>query len=62
MKETINYFLGSARFDIMLSKFYSSGKNMLFGWPQTGQRQLAGSLSNGVPGGMPFLGSPVAGS
>jgi hypothetical protein len=35
---------------------------MDFGCLQTGQRQSAGRFSNGVPGGMPFLGSPMAGS
>lgn len=41
---------------------YSVGKNMDLGCLQTGQRQSAGRFSNGVPGGMPFFGSPMAGS
>jgi hypothetical protein len=30
--------------------------------PQTGQTQVSGIASNGVPGAMPLSGSPVAGS
>lgn len=41
---------------------YSSGKNMLLGCPQIGHFQFEGIFSNGVPGLIPPLGSPVAGS
>lgn len=49
----------SGNFD---SPSYSVGKNMDFGCLHTGQRQSAGRFSNGVPAGMPFFGSPMAGS
>ena len=55
-------FLSTANIGIFVPPTYSSGKNMDFGCLHTGQRQLDGRCSNGVPGGMPFLGSPMAGS
>ena len=36
--------------------------NWLFGAPQTGQVQLSGSCSKGVPAGMLLSGSPFSGS
>lgn len=36
--------------------------NMPLPAPQTGQCQLSGSSSNGVPGGIPAFGSPFSGS
>ena len=41
---------------------YSSGSNISLPTPHSGQVQSSGSSSTGVPGAMPWSGSPIAGS
>jgi len=45
-----------------LSGYADSFSNSLLGAPQRGQTQSSGKSSKGVPGAMPFSGSPSAGS
>ena len=52
-------------FRVVTDKFFTinqMGKNLNFGAPHLGQRQLSGRSSKAVPGGVLVRGSPTSGS